>query len=173
MAVAVELRDQTLSGHSIKLNSSGQLALQTNGADASVLSPEASRQTDEKTIATTGNTDWYLLAPFAGVLSGLDFSGIDALAQHGSNYVTFSATNLGQAGAGSAAMLAASDANTTKTTTGSALSANTKRSLTLSATAADLVVAKGDRIRIRAAATGTLANTVAGSTFGAYFTRTS
>ena len=74
--------------------------------------------------------------------------------------MTFSITNLGQAGAGSAAMLAATDANTTKTTGGTAIAANTKRVLTLTATPADLVVAAGDRIRIRFAATGTLANTV-------------
>jgi len=116
------------------------------------------------TIATTGNTDAYVIAPKAGVLNLALFSGIDALAQHGSNYITFSVTNLGQAGAGSAAMLAATDANTTKTTTGAAISANTKRTLTLNGTAANLVVAEGDRLLVRAAATGTLANTVTGST---------
>lgn len=69
-------------------------------------------------------------------------------------------TNLGQAGAGTTVMLAATDANTTKATGGTALSANTKRSLTLNATAANLVVAAGDRLLIRAAATGTLAGAV-------------
>lgn len=128
-------------------------------------------QSTEKTIATTGNTDFYFIAPFDGVLEGVNFSGIDALAQHGSNYLTFSLTNLGQAGAGSAAMLAATDANTTKTTTGSAIGANTKRALTLNGTAANLVVAKGDRIRLRAAATGTLANTITGALALAQFSR--
>ena len=112
------------------------------------------------TIATTGNSDVYMIAPAAGVLSSAVFSGVDALAANDTNYITFSITNLGQAGAGSAAMLAATDANTTKATGGTALSANTVRSLTLNGTAANLVVAAGDRIRIRAAATGTLANTV-------------
>lgn len=124
------------------------------------------------TIATTGNTDIYVIVPEAGTLESVDFSGIDALAQHGSNYVTFSITNLGQAGAGSAAMLAATDANTSKTTTGAAISANTKRALTLTGTAADLVVAAGDRLRIRVAATGTLANTVTGPTFALRFNGT-
>lgn len=117
------------------------------------------------TIATTGNTDHYVIAPVNGKLSEAAFSGIDALAQHGSNYVTFSITNLGQAGAGSAAMLAATDANTTKTTTGSAISANTKRALTVSSVQADIKVQAGDRLLIRAAATGTLANTVTGPNF--------
>lgn len=70
--------------------------------------------------------------------------------------------------AGSTALLAATDANTTKATGGTALSANTKRSLTLHGTAANLDVVAGDRLRIRAAASGTLANTV---TFPTYLLR--
>ena len=112
------------------------------------------------TIATTGNSDVFIIASAAGVLTSAVFSGVDALAASDTNYITFSVTNLGQAGAGSAAMVAATDANTTKTTGGTALSANAARSLALNGTAANLVVAAGDRIRIRAAATGTLANTV-------------
>lgn len=112
------------------------------------------------TIATTGNGDVYVIAPQAGTLTSALFSGVDALAASDTNYITFTITNLGQAGAGSTAMLAATDANTTKTTGGTALSANTKRTLTLNGTAANLVVAAGDRLRLRAAATGTLANTV-------------
>lgn len=120
-------------------------------------------QSTEKTVATTGNTDFYFIVPEAGVLSSIDFSGIDALAANDTNYVTFSLTNLGQAGGGSTAMLAATDPNTSKATGGAAIAANTKRSLTLHGTAANLVVAKGDRLRLRVAATGTLANTITGS----------
>lgn len=112
------------------------------------------------TIATTGNGDVYVIAPAAGTLTSALFSGVDALAANDTNYVTFSITNLGQAGSGTAAMLAATDANTTKATGGTALAANTLRTLSLNGTAANLVVAAGDRIRIRAAASGTLANTV-------------
>lgn len=112
------------------------------------------------TIATTGNSDVFMIAPAAGVLTSAVFSGVDALTASNTDYITFSITNLGQAGAGTAAMLAATDANTTKSTGGTGLAANTVRSLTLNGTAANLVVAAGDRIRIRAAATGTLANTV-------------
>lgn len=111
------------------------------------------------TITTTGNSDVYIIAPQAGTLTSALFSAVDALAASDTNYITFSITNLGQAGAGSTAMLAATDANTTKATGGTALSANTKRTLSLNGTAADLVVAAGDRLRCRAAATGTLANT--------------
>jgi hypothetical protein len=117
------------------------------------------------TIATTSTSDAYVIAPVNGKLSAALFSAIDALAAHGSNYITFSITNLGQAGAGSNAMLLASDANTTKTTTGSAIAANTKRTLTLNTDASKRAVVAGDRLRIRATATGTLANTVTGANF--------
>lgn len=120
------------------------------------------------TIATTGNTDAYIVVPETGTVSSIDFSGVDALAANDTNYITFSVTNLGQSGAGSTAILAATDANTTKATGGTAISANTKRSLTLNGTAANLDVVQGDRLRIRAAATGTLANTV---TFPTYMLR--
>jgi hypothetical protein len=112
------------------------------------------------TVATTGDADVYVIAGSDGVLSSAEFSGVDALAASDTNYITFSITNLGQAGAGTTAMLAATDANTTKTTGGTALAANARRSLTLNATPANLIVVVGDRLRIRAAATGTLANTV-------------
>ncbi|MCK5128162.1 MAG: hypothetical protein KAR42_18040 [candidate division Zixibacteria bacterium] len=111
-------------------------------------------------IATTSNTDEYVIVGKAGILVGVDFSSLAALTAHDTNYITFSVTNLGQGGAGSTAMLAATDVNTTKATGGSALVANAKRQLTLHGTAANLVVAEGDRLRIRFAASGTLAGAV-------------
>lgn len=111
-------------------------------------------------VATTGDTDEYVFASKTGKLTAAVFSSLAALAASDTNYVTFSITNLGQAGAGSAAMLAATDPNTTKTTGGVALAANTKRALTLHGTTANLDVVEGDRLRIRFAATGTLAGTV-------------
>lgn len=122
------------------------------------------------TIATTGNSDVYMIADAAGVLTGARFSGTDALAASDTNYITFSITNLGTGGAGSAAMLAATDANTTKVTGGTALTANAARSLTLNGTAANLIVVAGDRLRVRAAATGTLANTVTFPVYNLLFT---
>ncbi len=117
------------------------------------------------TIATTSTSDDYVIAPVNGILSEALFSAIDALAQHGSNYLTFSITNLGQAGAGSNALLGAVDGNTTKTTTGAAIAANTKRTLTLNTDVTKRRVVAGDRLRVRATATGTLANTVTGANF--------
>ena len=120
------------------------------------------------TITTTGNTDVYVIVPESGTVTSIDFSGVDALAANDTNYITYTVTNLGQSGAGSTAILQAIDINTTKATGGAALAANTKRSLTLSSTPANLAVVQGDRLRIRAAATGTLANTV---TFPGYMIR--
>lgn len=122
-------------------------------------------QTDTFTKATTGTSDQYVIVPEAGTLTSVDFSGIDALAANNSNYVTFTVTNLGQAGAGTTVMLAATAANTTQLTGGSAIVANGKLSLTVNGTPANLVVAQGDRLKVSMAATGTLANTVTGSTF--------
>lgn len=125
-------------------------------------------QLETATITTTGNTDGYVIAPISGALVSIDFSGVDALATSDTNYITFTVTNLGQAGAGSTVMLGAVDGNTTKATGGTAISANTKRTLTLSTATSATEVAEGDRLRIRAAVTGTLANTV---TFPVYLLR--
>ena len=86
------------------------------------------------TVATTGNADEYITVPETGTITSAEFAGVDALAANDTNYITFSITNLGQAGADSTVILAATDANTTKATGGTALSANTKRSLTLTGT---------------------------------------
>jgi len=111
-------------------------------------------------IATTGNTDEYLMAAKTGKVVGAVFSSLALLAAHDSNYITFQITNLGQAGAGTAEILSSAAANTTKVTGGTALVASSKRTLTLSSTAADLNVVEGDVLRVRFAATGTLAGAV-------------
>lgn len=117
------------------------------------------------TIATTGNTDTYFIAPRTLTVFQVDFSATSALATSDINYITWTMTNLGQAGAGTTVMLAATDAETTKTTGGSALVANTKRTIAVNVPN-NLQMIQGDRILIRATATGTLANTV---TFPVYF----
>ncbi len=109
------------------------------------------------TIATTGNTDCYFIAPRDMVLFQVDFSATSALSASDTNYITWTITNLGQDGTGTASLLGT---ETTQATGGSAISANTKRSFSLTSTLNDLQLIEGDRIRIRAAATGTLANTV-------------
>lgn len=111
-------------------------------------------------IATTSTTDIYFQVPKSGRLAAIFFSSLAALAAHDTNFITFTVTNLGQAGAGTTEMLAASDANTTKITGGTALVANAKRTFTLSAVAGALDVVEGDTIRVRATAGGTLAGAV-------------
>ena len=117
-------------------------------------------QTVTATQGTTGAVYIDVFAPEAGTIAGITLNAVDALAASDTNYITWTVTNRGQAGAGSLVVLAATAANTTKTTGGAALSANTNRSLTLSSTTADVTVAAGDIIRITSTATGTLANTV-------------
>lgn len=111
-------------------------------------------------IATTGNTDEYLIVPKSGRVAAAFFSSLSALGANDTNFLTISITNLGQDGAGSAAILAATDPNTTKATGGAAIVANARRSLTLHGTTANLGVTEGDRLLIRFAASGTLAGAV-------------
>lgn len=131
-----------------------------------------SLQVNGATIATTSTTDVYMVAPFAGTLTSLSITPLVALAANDSNYITWTATNLGQAGAGTTVMLAATAPNTTKSTGGSALAISTIHPLTVNGTAANLIVAAGDLIRVTATATGTLANTVTVPVYRAVFART-
>ena len=123
------------------------------------------------TVAASGNTDEYVISPVNGILTEALFSGVDALATSNTSYITFTITNLGPSGTGTKTMLAAVDGNTPKATGGAALAADTRRSLTINTTAANLRVSVGDRIRIRAAVTGTLANTVTGAAWLLIFNR--
>ena len=91
-----------------------------------------------QTIATTGSAITNLIVPEAGTLTSVDFSGNDALAANDTNYLTWTIQNLGQDGSGTAQMLAATDANTTKATGGTALGAATRRQMTLTGVGADL-----------------------------------
>jgi hypothetical protein len=114
-------------------------------------------------IATTSTTDEYVICPKTGKVTAIVFSSLAALALHADNHVTFTATNLGQDGSGTNELLLSGAAgNTTDTdVTGSvAISANTKKTLTLNTDTTKLAVVEGDRIRIRATAAGTLAGAV-------------
>ena len=111
-------------------------------------------------IATTSTTDTYFQVPKSGRVAAVFFGSLAALATSDTNYITWTMTNLGQAGAGSTAMLKTDDLNTTKATGGAAITASSKKSLVLSATATNLDVVEGDTIKITATATGTLAGAV-------------
>lgn len=109
------------------------------------------------TVATTGNTGSNISMPLDGILEYAYFSGTSTLTANDTNYVTFSITNKSNS---DAALLAATDANTTKATGGSTFTATTPRALTINTTAANLRVKQWENLLVRVAATGTLANTV-------------
>ena len=111
-------------------------------------------------IATTSTTDEYIVVAKTGKVTAAKLNSLSGLAAHDTNYLTFAITNLGAAASGTAALLAATDANTTKSTGGSLLTANVVRSLTLSSTAADLLVTEGDVLRLRATSAATLGGAV-------------
>jgi len=115
------------------------------------------------TFPTSSSISAYVIVPKSGTVHYVYFGSTTGLTQHASNYWTFSITNLGQAGAGSTAILGAVDGNTTKTTTGQAVVANGKFTAVLHTTAANLAVTEGDTLQITCTATGTPANT---GTFG-------
>lgn len=112
------------------------------------------------TIATTGVSVSTMIAKYAGTLASAIFTSRDGLAADNTNYITFAIVNRTN---GAAAMLAATDPNTTKLTGGAAIVAYAKRTLVLNGTPANLAVAAGDVIEITATATGTLTGTVTGS----------
>lgn len=147
-------------GSSGALGSADILDAAITRADMSAPAGRSAVQRVGGTIATTGATDEYVVVPEAGSLQSVEVVPLVALTANDTNYITWTIVNLGQAGAGSTAMLAVSNPNTTKATGGVGLAINTKRALTVHGTAANLVVAAGDLLKITATATGTLANTV-------------
>jgi len=150
--------DKAIADHS----HDGNLSKQVNYIELFGEAP-SNAHTEAQTIATTGNTDWYIIAPINGRLTEADFSGTDVLAVSDTNFITFSITNLDRDGAGSTALLSTAAENTTQSTGGSALAANTVRELVLTTTFN--TIQRGDRLRIRAAVTNTLANTVTNSVY--------
>lgn len=122
------------------------------------------------TIPTSaGANNFYTAAPFTGKLIAAVFVAVDALTASDTNYVTFSLVNITNS---NAAMLAATDANTTKSTGGTAIAANTSRELSLHGTAGNLGVTAYDRLKFVATVTGTLGNSLTGGTLVLIYQRT-
>lgn len=113
-------------------------------------------------IATTSTTDTYIQADRSGTVTGVYVAALSALATSDTNYITWTLTNLGAAGAGTTEILATTPAgvNTTKATGGTALVASGRVSLTVSSTAANVAVTEGDTLRLRATVTGTLGGAI-------------
>jgi hypothetical protein len=110
-------------------------------------------------VTNTKISEAEFVVPRHGTLVSATVIGVDALTANDTNYVTFALVNKGT-GAGTTAMLAATDANTTKATGGTGLTAVSGRTLTNHATAANLRVNRGDILLFTATVAGTLANAV-------------
>ncbi len=99
--------------------------------------------------------DWYI-GPFprAATVTGIKIIPKSSVTQAAGDYWSFSCINT----TGSVALLATADSNTTKTSTGAALTLGTARSLTLHGTAANLNVAAGDVAKCTATDAGGSSN---------------
>lgn len=109
------------------------------------------------TIGATANV--ILTVPYDCVLVSVSLLVSTTVAANDTNYWTFSAINK-ETGGGSTALFASSDANTTKATGGSAVTAYTKRAMTLHGTAANLNLEGGDVIAFTATKTASGADLV-------------
>lgn len=104
-------------------------------------------------IAATAS--FYLVSPnVAATLLAARLVNSTAFATSDTDYWTFALANLGPAGTGTTAMLAAGATSTTKTTGGSLLAVGIARSLALNATGANLVTAAGDVLQLTLTKTG-------------------
>lgn len=102
-------------------------------------------------VSTAGNSDDSVLAqsPYAGTVTAVQYVPESAITGAATNNRTVSLVNKGQAGSGSTVVATLTFASGTNAT------ANNEVSLTLSSTAADLVVAEGDTLQWRSIANGT------------------
>jgi hypothetical protein len=102
-------------------------------------------------VTTAGNSDDTVLAqsPYAGTVSAVQYVPEAAITGAATNNRTVSLVNKGQAGSGTTVVATLTFASGTNAT------ANNEVSLTLSSTAADLVVAEGDTLQWRSIANGT------------------
>lgn len=154
----------TGSGSWVQDNVTSAKALLTligpNGVDGSMLSTAAQTKEANAQLGTiSATTSFLVFAPnVAAVLAAALFANSTAIAASDTDYWTWSITNLGQAGAGATAMLAATAANTTKATGGAALVAGGNRSLALNGTTANLVTAANDVLQVTITKTGAPAN---------------
>lgn len=102
-----------------------------------------------------------LTPPYAGTLIAAKITTDTTHAVDNANHWTFTLVNKGQAGSGSTNMIAATSVNSTdgdSNPVGSAITAFVARSLTLTATAADLVTAASDVLALVATKAGTATN---------------
>ena len=131
--------------------------LQVDGAHLTGTARSKNIQAVIPTIPTAaGTVEILIITPFAATISSVRVAFKDALTANDTNYVTFRLINKTTADSD---VIAATDANTTKATGGTGITAYTTKTLTL-ATAGGVAVAAQDVLALRITGTGTLANTL-------------
>lgn len=130
--------------------------------------------TANKTVGTAAADNFALLllpelpTGVEWVLTAANMVCSSNLATNNSNYVSLLLKNLSNS---SADMFSTADSNTTKTTGGSALTANTKRTVVLSSSEAAKTATGGAVLQFSTKGTGTLANAVNNVTYTLTFTQ--
>jgi hypothetical protein len=128
----------------------------SNGVDGSMLSTAAgTKELNSQLGAIAATASFYMIAPnIAATLAGAHFVNSTAVATSDTDNWSFAITNLGAAGEGATAMLAAAPANTTRATGGAALAAGVQTSLTLNGTPANLSTNPNDVLQVTITKTG-------------------
>lgn len=108
-------------------------------------------QQDVPAVSTAGNSDDSVVAqaPFAGTVTAVQYVPEAAITGAATNNRTVSLVNKGQAGSSTVTIATLTFGSGTNAT------ANNEVTVTLSATASDLVVAEGDTLLWRSVANGT------------------
>jgi hypothetical protein len=108
-------------------------------------------EADVPAVSTAGNSDDSVLtqAPFAGTVTAVEYIPEAAITGAATNNRTVSLVNKGQAGSGTTVIATLNFASGVNAT------ANDQKTIPLSATAADLVIAEGDVLQWRSVAVGT------------------
>lgn len=108
-------------------------------------------EADVPAVSTAGNSDDTVLAhaPFSGTVTAVEYVPEAAITGAATNNRTVSLVNKGQAGSGTTVVATLNFAS------GVNAVANDQKTIPLSATAADLVVAEGDVLQWRSVAVGT------------------
>lgn len=128
--------------------------------DGTMLSAAAAVKTLELPLGTlSATTAFTLIAPAdAAKVASAVLAVKTTVAANDTNYWTVAIVNKGPAGSGTTAVLAASDANTTKATGGSGLTGYVGRSLSLNATEANRNTAANDVLEVTLTKTASAAN---------------
>ena len=112
------------------------------------------------TLSATTTLPPIILPPAAGTITAARVIVKTTVTQSDTDFWTFTLINKGASGTATTALLAATDANTTKTTGGSQLVNYVARALTLTGTTANLDHAASDAVVLTATKAGSAANLV-------------